>query len=258
MMTLKIWQSMFFYLNHWFLLFNKVFRALVQLKSLEDLRIYSTRLDDRKIKILIKSLEKVLLRNLEFSYCNLGNDSCSSIGYFLTINSSLISLELKGNNFGPEGIEGLAYGIKLFQGNLNYLGLSQNLILKEGVMKFFAGIIERTDLKQLDFSGCNVGGISAAYGLIEIIKLHLSLEELNISNIYLGESVGDKMIELLKDRFNILKLEVRSCGLTENQEVKIQIIVERNLYFKEIPCGRKDVFTKEDAEKIDEWMKRLK
>lgn len=224
---------------------------------MEDFRIYSTKLDDRKIKILMKSLEKISIKNLEFSFCNLENDSGSSIGYFLTINSSLISLELKGNNFGPDGMEGLAYGLKLFKGNLNYLGLSQNSILKEGLMIFCAGIIERSDLNKLDFSGCNIGD-SGAYWLIEIIKLHLLLEELNLSNIYLGESIGDELVELLKDRFNIFKLEVRSCGLTENQEVKIQIIIERNLYFKEIPCGRKNIFTKEDAEEIDEWMKRIK
>lgn len=206
----------------------------------------------------MNSLEKIQLKKLEFSYCNLGNDSCYSIGFFLTINSSLMNLELKGNNFGADGMEGLAYGLKLFKGSLKYLGLSHISILEEGTMKLRAGILERTDLNKLDFSGCNVGGMSGAYGLIEIIKFHETLEEVNLSNIYLGESVGDKLIELLKDRFNILKLDVRSCELTENQEIKIKIILERNFYLNEIPCGRKDIFSKEDAEEIDQWMKRIK
>lgn len=206
----------------------------------------------------MKSLEKITLKKLEFSYCYLGNDSCSSIAYFLTINSSLKNLELKGNCFGPDGMEALSYGLKLFKGNMSYLGLSQNSILEEGVMKFCAGIVDRTDVYKLDFSGCNIGSVSGAYRIIEIIKLHDSLEELNLSNIYLGESVGAKMIEFVKDRFNLLKLEVRSCELSENQETKIRIILERNLYFKENPRGQKDAFTKEDADEIDEWMKRTK
>lgn len=45
---------------------------------------------------------------------------------------------------------------------------------------------------------------------------------------------------------------------TENQERKIQILILRNIYFKENPVLLKDHFSKEDTVEVDAWIKEIK
>lgn len=82
-----------------------------------------SKMDDRKLKILVKSLILCPLENLDLSYCNLNDDSCKSIGYFLLHNYKLKSLELKGNNIGEYGVEYIGHSMKLYMGKIDYIGM---------------------------------------------------------------------------------------------------------------------------------------
>lgn len=48
------------------------------------------------------------------------------------------------------------------------------------------------------------------------------------------------------------------AGLTENQERKIKILLERNQFLNEKPLIDKEFVTEADAEEIDEWIQLVK
>ena len=82
-----------------------------------------SRLDARKLKILIKSICNLPLATLELSSCQLNDENCGkAIGAFLMKNETLKSLELKGNYLETKALEAIGYGLRQFRGTLDYIG----------------------------------------------------------------------------------------------------------------------------------------
>lgn len=83
-----------------------------------------TRLDDRKLKMLIRSLIYCPLVSLELPYCMLENDSGKTLAHFLLNGTGTLErLELKGNRLSEDGLLALGCGLRSYKGQLDYLGL---------------------------------------------------------------------------------------------------------------------------------------
>lgn len=137
-------------------------------------------------------------------------------------------------------------------------GLAKNPLKEGGVLGIGAGFTGTRNVNRLDFSKCDVGGPNGAYRVAQIIGFHKTLEEMDMSNLPLGEIGGNKLLEVLEENLSVQQLDVRGCGLTEVQELNVRILVKRNQYYKQNPCLLKDYITEEDSERIDQWMNRVK
>lgn len=184
------------------------------MKNLEKFTFHRSFLDDRKLKTLIRRglVNCSLLNHLDLSYCRLTDDSGSSIGYFLTKNNMLQRLELRGNEIGSIGCQGIGYGLQQFKGSLEYLGLAGNPISEQGVLNIGAGFCQTEHVRQLDFSQCDVDE-NGAYRMAQIIGFHLPLTGIDLSCVPLGENGGEKLLANLMKHKTILCIECRGCGI---------------------------------------------
>lgn len=228
--------------------------SLKDLRNLKSFRMHFTPLDERKMTIIMKQLATLEIKSIDFSFCQLNNKCCLSISDFLLQNSTIESIELQGNFIGPEGCQSLGYAFKYCKGSIVYLGLSRNPILEKGILAIGGGLVGTNQIRHLNLAACDLENESGALYACQIIGVHLSLEKYNISNIQLNEYAIDKMLEGLQKNTTLCELDVRSCGLTLEQELNFNILIKRNLYYKEYPClNRKHIHEKN----MDEILKFL-
>lgn len=219
--------------------------GLRELRNLKFFRIHFTPLDGRKMTIILKNLKSLAIKSIDFSFCQLDNTCCLSISDFLLQNSSVESIELQGNCIGPAGCQSLGYALKYYQGSIVYLGLSKNPILERGILAIGGGFLGTNQIRHLNLAACDLENKSGALRACQIIGCHLSLEQYNISNIQLDKYAAEKMFEGFQINTTLCKLDVRCCGLTFEHELDVNILIKRNLYYKEYPClNRKHIYEK--------------
>lgn len=139
--------------------------ALRELKALEKLEIKHSNLEEElKIFYLISSIDlSENIKILNLTHCNITSKSGVHFENFLTKNSSIEEIELRGNNLGYEFCKHFANGILNFKGQLlKYLGLSFNQILLNGLKFIMNSMIEKDNVKMLNVCGCE-GGKSDSY-----------------------------------------------------------------------------------------------
>lgn len=161
-------------------------------------------------------------------------------------------------------------------------GFAGNPMGEAGIVAIGGGIIGSENVRQIDLSGIRMESDAGLFRVPQLIGIHQPLEWMDISAIPLGYLVGEKLLDNLQNHRNLVYLECRNCGksaiasklqlyysldltssypyieLTENQERKIQILLQRNIYYKENPILLRDHFNYQDTEVIDEWIKEIK
>ena len=81
--------------------------------------------------------ETCTLKKLNLSYNYIGNEGCSILGECLKYNTSLVSLNLTGNNILNEGVASFANKIKSqYNTTLRKINFKDNSISSEGIMQF--------------------------------------------------------------------------------------------------------------------------
>lgn len=192
------------------------------------------------------------LRKLELSFCQL--KSTKSIGDFLRINNTLQSLELRGNYLSGNEVVHLANAINQYKGNLSYLGLSQNPLQSIGIKCILSNLLNTQQVDDLDISGCQVEADDVPH-IINFVESHEILRSVNLTAIPLLETNGENLVKVLRERYRIVQLQYKSCGLSEEQEINLEIFLERNNYYEAHPILRNHEITPELEKEIDLIMK---
>lgn len=233
--------------------------GLARLQRLEELAIVDSILDDRKCKILVRGLLNCPLRRLDLRNCQLGNDAAKAIAYLLmhNVHASLSELELRSNRIGPPGWQAIGYGIQHYAGELEYLGAGNNPVGEEGVVAIGGAILDAPQVWRLDLARADVAG-DGPLRLMQIVGFHRRLRWLDVSSMCWGRKLGDRLIHAVLQHWELEHLAVWNCGFTDEQESKLRILIERNVFYRENPCMRRDVITPEDAAVIDEWAVQIK
>lgn len=187
--------------------------GLSKLVNLRTLVITNSRLDDRKCKILVRGLVSCHLEKLELSCCHLEDPAGKAIGFYL-INcpNTLKLLELRDNYLSGSGLQGIGYGIQLYSGELDYIGLAGNPIGENGLVALGSGFCLIEQIKRIDISRCDIKG-EGPFRLVQMIGFHERLEWLNISAVHIGDQIGEILVSAVKYHWNLLYLDVRGCGL---------------------------------------------
>lgn len=225
------------------------------LRYLHTFRIQFTSLDERKVKTIMNVLSILNIRIIDFSYCDLKDDCCYPIGEFLMKNVTIEELLLRGNFIGPDGCKSLGYGIKNCNGKLNVLNISMNPILEDGLISLGGGFVSTHHVSCLNVSGCDLGKSgSGTRRLCQIISWHTIMEKFNISNIHLNKLDIDKLIDCLEANTSVYELDVRGCKLTKDEEVKINILVKRNRFYREHKCLNKKFIAKDNMPEVIQYV----
>lgn len=187
------------------------FSGLAQLQQLQRFSLHRSFLDDRKCKILMRGLIHCQLIEIDLSYCHLTDDAGKPIGQFLMENSTLKRLELRGNDIGASGCQAIGYGMQHFNGSLDYIGLASNPIGEHGVLSIGGGFCQSENIREIDFSGCNVNA-DAAFRMAQIVGFHRHISWMDLCSVPLGRSGGEKLVENVERNKSVLYLECRGCG----------------------------------------------
>lgn len=238
---------------------NAILSGLSRLTNLTNLCLADCRLDDRKMKILVRGFLNCPLESIDMSHCRLGNGAGKALGYFLMNNSgTLKSIELADNRLITSiGWQAIGFGLQSYVGELEYLGMAGNAVGEGGIVAIGGGICDLEQIRRLDISRIELGG-EASFRIVQMVGFHKRLEWLDMSAVWLGASLGEKLIEAVTEHWGLKHLAVGHCGLTENQQRKLRLLVERNVFYAANPCIRKAKFTEDDVEKIDEWIVKIK
>lgn len=161
----------------------------------------------------MKGLLSCSLERLELSCCHLEDNSGKAIGYYLqNCPDTLKELELRDNYMSGSGIQGVGYGIQEYSGELEFIGLAGNPIGESGLVALGSSFCLREQVKHIDISRCDIRG-EGPFRIVQMVGFHERLESLNISAVHIGEVIGENLVAVLKERWNLLKFEVRGCGL---------------------------------------------
>lgn len=201
----------------------------------------------------------VKLEELDFSNCDLTGDCIISVSLYMVRAKSLRSIELQGNKIDNQGCRCLAYGLQnCGVRHLSHLGLARNPITEAGAIELGAGIFYGPPVLSLNLSGCVVGGFGCNR-VAQIVGMHSNkAEKIDISCVRFSEAAGDELVQMVEKNFSVLQLDCRGCGLTEEQEFKVRLSVERNRYYAANPCVKKTHFSLRDVQEAEAWMARVK
>lgn len=204
----------------------------MKLVNLKSFSINRSKLDDRKTQILIQGLLRCPLEQLSITYCHL---RCTNfLEEFCLKNKTLKILNLKGNNFLDQGVNGLTAALSVFEGHLQCLVLSRNSIESESFEKFLEITCNTKHINELDLAACIIKQ-SDIERLIKFCAVHGSLSSLNVSGIPMSDENGNELINMLKNNHKMRVIDVRECGLSESQEQKLRLLLERNKYIGKYP-----------------------
>lgn len=193
------------------------------------------------------------LERLELSFCQL--TGTKAIGQFLSVNTTLKALELKGNYLSGNEVADLARAINQYEGNLCYLGLSQNPLQSIDLKCILSNILDTKQVNDLDISGCRFDADEVPC-IVNFVKSHEILRAVNLTAIPLMETNGENLVKAVREHYGIQRLQHKMCGLSEEQEMNLRILLARNNYYEANPILRNDEVTPELESDIDSIMKQ--
>lgn len=222
--------------------------------SLKSFSIRRSLFTNRKIESLMRGLSDCgSLEKLELSFCQL--TSTKAIAEFLSVNNTLSALELKGNYLSGNQVADLAEAINQYKGNLCYLGLAQNPLQSIGLQCILYSILDTKQVNDLDISGVTHNTDDVPY-IMNFVASHVILRAVNLTAIPLMETHGETLVTVLRGHYGILRMPHKSCGLSEEQEINLRILLDRNNYYEENPILHNNEITPELEKEVDSIMKQ--
>lgn len=216
-------------------------------------------MDAEKLLTIVRALKRLdTLETLDFGYDNLGEDCAAAFYELFEEFSSVKYLVLESNNFNVEVLRTIGESLHNLQtGCLEYLDLSRNPITDEALHAFVSNILETSHISTLILRAVPY---VTEKGLIcciaqELLRDHHILKKLDLTAVPINENAANELIKSLDLNKKIMAVECLGCGLDEESEIDIAVILKRNKYIAENPYVGDQTKTDED---IDEWLNRTK
>jgi hypothetical protein len=192
-------------------------KALNQLKMLENFSIVRSDLSE-SLKVFHLLTPMTNLKFLDLSFCSItSKESGEHFEAFLSQNSSLKHLELKGNELNSDFCEQFAKGIEKFKGNFNYLGMSMTPTLGNGLESILKSITNSNNVIQLNISSCENENHEKSENcfqeLVNLIECEGLIRVINMQNNQIvNENIKESFIKALEKNFEIDEILCDNCG----------------------------------------------
>ncbi|KAG5884487.1 hypothetical protein JTB14_001282 [Gonioctena quinquepunctata] len=206
-------------------------KALLDLKSLEILRIHRSKLEFRHCQVLMQNLVKNRsLVELDLSNCEIGDKGALCVAKFIGDHRTLKKLNLSNNNIGKIGAEGLGFTFLLPNcAVLNCLNLRLNPLKTEGAMGIMRAMVRCSIPEELIMSGCEFEE-DTPIKVCQMIKLNEHLKKIDISNNWFGESGGECLVQAMEVNTTLEYLDVRETDITTSQQHQLRRFLLRNRF----------------------------
>eukprot|EP00873_Tetraselmis_striata_P022615 jgi/Tetstr1/442879/TSEL_030942.t1 len=151
------------------------------------------------------------LKDLSLKRCGVGNQTAREIGDMLTVNMSVSNINLKGNKINGEG--GAALGRKMHVADVTFVVDDK---AKQG-WQAAENLMNDESIKQttrLNFSGgLHCIGKKGVFSLVEILRNHVAVEELNLADNAIGDKGMVALAEALAVNMSLKRVNLRGNGI---------------------------------------------
>ncbi|GFR06173.1 dynein regulatory complex subunit 5 [Trichonephila clavata] len=207
--------------------FNSFLRGLRKLNKLERFRCSNGTASNFQLGILSREfIAHEFLKELNFSYNFIDDESCDPIGQLIMSSCPLEVLILKYNKIADEGAITIASALSVNK-KLRKLDVSLNWIGNKGG-KFLAKVISNfTHLEDIDISN-NKLGPEAGLAFADAIKISKTIRSFKIAENRIGKEVGQHFSDAVAENSNILNLEIKFCSFSAEDEDFIHRVIIKN------------------------------
>ncbi|GFS40153.1 dynein regulatory complex subunit 5 [Trichonephila inaurata madagascariensis] len=207
--------------------FNSFLRGLRKLKKLEKFRFSNGVASNIQLGILCREfIAHEFLKELNFSYNFIDDESCDPIGQLIMSSCPLEVLILKYNKIADDGAITITSALSINK-KLRKLDVSLNWIGNKGG-KFLAKVVSNlTHLEDINISN-NKLGPEAGLAFAEAIKTSKSIRSLSIAENRIGKEVGRHFSDAVAENSIILNLEIKFCSFSAEDEDFIHRVLIKN------------------------------
>ena len=221
-----------------------IFGELINQQSIIDLNLSSIEGTNRNRLTAdgIKNIEFFLKKNFFIETLNISGNSIKDEGFItlakgLNNNQTLIKLNISNNDIHQKG---LSLGLDIISMNkLDYLNISNNPILDEGIKKITDCLKNFTNLHKLNISNCGFG-FSGFEHLMNALQFMKRIEYLNIS----GNNIKSNNFENVKPcftSFGVKYLNMAKCSLCNESALILGECLEENETIRTINISENNI-----------------
>ncbi|KAH8263343.1 hypothetical protein KR044_007605 [Drosophila immigrans] len=209
------------------------------LQQLKIFRLRNSRMDNRKLLLIVQSLNKLdSLEVADFGYDQLDDNCNVALQMLLERKNMLKELELEYNKLGGNAIVSIGNALRNGSNDgpaMEYLGLAHNPLGHSGIGPLVYGILGTNHVARLNISGILVDPAVCARDLAVLLRHHKPLRHLDMNAIKLSSGHGRTFVRALETNRKILHCDCRGCDLSLDQEYEAEVIVRRNMYITRFP-----------------------
>ena len=195
-----------------------VSKALINHHNLCKLDMSGCEIEPDDVKALCEGLSQMKgsLVKLNLGYNNVGS-AAGDVSKALINHHKLCKLDMSGCGIEPDDVKALCEGLSQMKGSLEELNLSGNNV-RSAAGDVSKALINHHKLCKLDMSGCEMEPDDMNALCEGLSQMKGSLEELNLSNNYVGSVAGD-VSKALINHHKMCKLDMIWCKM-EPDDVK--------------------------------------
>ncbi|XP_068433181.1 dynein regulatory complex subunit 5 [Clinocottus analis] len=194
-------------------------KALKSCKTLKLLKLHQSQIEDKKCRLLVKSLlDHPSLRELDFSHNLIGDRGARAIGKLLT-RSKLETLNMCDNDIRGPGAKAIAHALSK-NSTLLSLNLRLNCLGDEGGQAISKALLNNNTLLHLHLGANRVTG-PTAIALSKVLLQNNTLKSINLSCNSLGVDGGEALREAMSINTSVTECDIR---LTEVDEQTVSFI----------------------------------
>ncbi|XP_069811565.1 dynein regulatory complex subunit 5 isoform X2 [Dendropsophus ebraccatus] len=189
-------------------------------------RLHRSKVDDDKVRVLIKSLlDHPTLVQLDLSHNQISDRGARAMGKLLN-QSQLQTLNLCNNNIRPHGAQAIAHSLTK-NSRLQVLNLRLNHIGDEGGQALCNALLQNNSLQWLHI-GSNELSEPTATLLAQVLSQNTSLKSINISCNPIGLDGGKQLLEGMSQNKTMLEFDLRLTDVGQESEFYMNQVLRGN------------------------------
>ncbi|KAM8947248.1 dynein regulatory complex subunit 5 [Pelodytes ibericus] len=202
-------------------------KTLKTFTNLKVFRLNRSKVDDDKVRVLIRSLlEHPSLISLDLCHNQISDRGARAIAKLLN-QSQLQVLNLCNNNVHPHGAQAIAHALCKNR-TMTSLNLRLNHIGDEGGQALGHALLQNTSLQTLHL-GSNKLSEPTATVLSQVLSQNMSLKSISISCNRIGLDGGKQLLEGMSENKTLMDFDLRLTEVGQENEFYINQILRRNL-----------------------------
>ncbi|KAM4693638.1 dynein regulatory complex subunit 5 [Discoglossus pictus] len=193
-------------------------------RNLKVLRLNKSKVDDGKVRILVrKLLDHPSLIHLDLSHNQISDRGARAIGKLLN-QSKLQILNLCNNNIRPHGAQAIAHALTTNTTLIN-LNLRLNHIGDEGGQALCQALQLNKSLVTLHL-GSNELSEPTATGLFQVLSQNTTLQSISLSCNRIGLDGGKQLLEGMSENKTLVEFDLRLTEVGQESEFLINQILK--------------------------------